>query len=158
MNPPPEYPPPPLPATATQGGEPVTRKVPAERAVWTERMLTALVTGLKGNRWFSLIDKIYRDETLRLAWKKVQSNAGGSGVDGITVDRFNKNCSSGLLVLKEQLQEAAYLPKSVKRVWIPKQRFPVRTWLQNQKWRNHYFAKRGLFSLTQAHAEACRSP
>ena len=67
MNPPPEHPPPPLPATATQGGEPVTRKVPAERAVWTERMLTALVTGLKGNRWFSRIDKIYRVETLRLA-------------------------------------------------------------------------------------------
>lgn len=28
----------------------------------------------------------------------------------------------------------------------------------HQQWRNHYFAKRGLFSLMQAHAEACRSP
>ncbi len=28
----------------------------------------------------------------------------------------------------------------------------------HQRWRNHYFAKLGLFSLTQAHAQACRSP
>jgi RNA-directed DNA polymerase len=83
-------------------------------------MLTALVTGLKGNRWFSLIDKVYRYETLMTAWEKVQSNAGGSGVDGITVKRFAKTCLDGLLVLKEQLQEASYQPKSVKRVWIPK--------------------------------------
>ena len=83
-------------------------------------LMKALVTGLRGNRWFSLIDKIYRAETLRLAWEKVQSNAGGSGVDGITVERFAKTCPNGLLVLKQQLQEASYQPKPVKRVWIPK--------------------------------------
>lgn len=88
--------------------------------VWTERMLTALVTGLKGNRWFRLIDKVYRFETLVAAWEKVRSNAGGSGVDGITVKRFEKTCLDGLLVLKKQLQEASYQPRPVKRVWIPK--------------------------------------
>ena len=77
-------------------------------------MLKALVTGLRGNRWFSLIDKIYRAETLRLAWAKVQSNAGGSGVDGITVERFEKTCPNGLLVLKKQLQ-AAVLPTQVRQ-------------------------------------------
>jgi RNA-directed DNA polymerase len=120
MNKPLESTPPPVPARAQQGGETGARKVPAEPAVWTERMLTALVTGLKGNRWFRLIDKVYRPETLRLAWEKVQSNAGGSGVDGITVKRFAKTCLDGLLGLKEQLQEACYQPKPVKRVWIPK--------------------------------------
>lgn len=120
MNTPPEDSPPPVPARAQQGGEPGAHKVPAEPAVWTERMLTALVTGLKGNRWFRLIDKVFRLETLQLAWGKVQSNAGGSGVDGITVGRFAKDCPSGLLVLKEQLQEATYQPKPIKRVWIPK--------------------------------------
>jgi RNA-directed DNA polymerase len=83
-------------------------------------MLTALVTGRKGKRWFSLIDKVYRTETLQLAWEKVQSNAGGSGVDGITVGRFAKDCPLGLLVLNEQLRQATYQPKPVKRVWIPK--------------------------------------
>lgn len=120
MNPSLESTPPPVPARAQQGGEPGVRKVPAEPAVWTERMLTALVTGLKGNRWFRLIDKVYRPETLQLAWEKVQSNAGGSGVDGITVGRFAKDCPRGLLVLNEQLRQASYQPKPVKRVWIPK--------------------------------------
>lgn len=120
MNATPENSPPPVPARAQQGGEPDARKVPAEPVVWTERMLTALVTGLKGNRWFRLIDKVYRTETLVTAWEKVQSNAGGSGVDGITVKRFAKTCLDGLLVLKKQLQEACYQPKPVKRVWIPK--------------------------------------
>lgn len=92
----------------------------AAPVVWTERMLTALVTGLKGNRWFRLIDKVYRFETLVAAWEKVRSNAGGSGVDGITVKRFEKTCLDGLLVLKKQLQEASYQPRPVKRVWIPK--------------------------------------
>ena len=31
----------------------------AEPTVWTERMLTALETGVKGGKWFRLIDKVY---------------------------------------------------------------------------------------------------
>ena len=121
MNTPKEDNPPPVPARATQGGEAITCRVAgAEPAVWTERMLTALVTGLKGNRWFSLIDKVYAAKTLEAAWEKVRSNAGGSGVDGITVERFAKDCPRGLLALKEQLQEARYQPLPVKRTWIPK--------------------------------------
>jgi len=91
-----------------------------EPTVWTERMLTALERGVKGNRWFSLIDKVARLDTLMSAWAKVQSNAGGCGVDGITIDRFAKDSLNGLLVLKEQLHAATYRPRPVKRVWIPK--------------------------------------
>ena len=32
--------------------------------IWTDRMLTALVNGVKGDQWFSLIDKVYREDTL----------------------------------------------------------------------------------------------
>jgi RNA-directed DNA polymerase len=92
----------------------------AEPGVWTERMLTALARGLKGSQWFSLIDKVYADRTLELAWEKVKSNAGGSGVDNITIARFAKDCPRGLLDLKEQLRKASYQPLPVKRVWIPK--------------------------------------
>ena len=55
-------------------------------------MLTALARGLRGNQWFSLIGKVYADRTLELAWEKVESNAGGSGVDHITIARFAKDC------------------------------------------------------------------
>lgn len=83
-------------------------------------MLMALARGLKGNQWFSLIDKVYAERTLELAWAKVKSNAGGSGVDHITIARFARDCPRGLLDLKEQLRKASYQPRPVKRVWIPK--------------------------------------
>ena len=60
----------------------------AERGVWTENMLIALERGIKGNKWFSLIDKVVSERTLGIAWTKVQSNAGACGVDGITVRHF----------------------------------------------------------------------
>ncbi len=112
--------PPPVPARATQGGDVRSRWGWAEPAVWTERMLTALETGVKGNQWFSLIDKVYAQRTLGLAWEKVRSNAGGSGVDGMTIGRFAKDCPRGLLALNEQLRQATYQPSPVKRCWIPK--------------------------------------
>ncbi len=101
-------------------GEASARVAGAEPGVWTERMLTALARGMRGNQWFSRIDKVYADRTLELAWEKVESNAGGSGVDSITIARFAKDCPRGLLDLKEQLRTASYQPRPVKRVWIPK--------------------------------------
>jgi RNA-directed DNA polymerase len=112
-----------VPARDKQAGETTAarlRVAGAEPGVWTERMQTALVRGVKGNQWFSLIDKVYADRTLELAWAKVESNAGGSGVDNVTVARFAKDCPRGLLDLKEQLRQARYQPLPVKRVWIPK--------------------------------------
>lgn len=114
-----------VPARDKQAGETNAAQTPvrvagAEPGVWTERMLTALARGVKGNQWFSLIDKVYADRTLELAWAKVESNAGGSGVDNITVARFAKDCPRGLFDLKEQLRTASYQPLPVKRVWIPK--------------------------------------
>jgi len=107
-------------ARTKQGGDASHRVAGAAPAVWTERMLTALTRGLKGNQWFSLIDKVYADRTLEQAWEKVRSNAGGSGVDRITIERFAKDGPRGLLDLKEQLRTARYQPLPVKRVWIPK--------------------------------------
>ena len=31
-----------------------------EASIWTERMLAALANGVKGGKWFSLIDKVMR--------------------------------------------------------------------------------------------------
>lgn len=120
MSTPAESKPPSVPARDKQGGDAPGRAAGAAPEVWSERMLTALARGMKGNRWFSLIDKVYADRTLELAWGKVRSNAGGSGVDRMTVERFAKDCPRGLLDLKEQLRTASYQPQPVKRVWIPK--------------------------------------
>ena len=45
-------------------------------------MLAALGNGVKGNKWFSLIDKVYRPTTLQAAWERVKSNRGAAGIDG----------------------------------------------------------------------------
>jgi hypothetical protein len=72
------------------------------------------------NKWFSLIDKVYADRTIGLAWAKVSFNAGACGVDGITVERFGKDSQKRLLAVKEHLKGGSYQPKSVKRVMVPK--------------------------------------
>jgi hypothetical protein len=44
-------------------------------------MLAALENGVKGGRWFSLIDKVYSANNLRSAFAKVKKNRGAAGVD-----------------------------------------------------------------------------
>ena len=83
-------------------------------------MLVALERGVKGNVWFSLIDKTYTDWTLALAWEKVKSNAGACGVDGMTIGHFDKDSRHRLLAVNEHLKGGTYQPKPVKRVMIPK--------------------------------------
>lgn len=112
--------PPGVPATDKQGGEDPWQRHGAERGVWSEKMLAALEEGVRGNRWFSLIDKVYSERTLGLAWEKVRANAGACGVDGITVGRFAKDSQKRLLAVSEQIRRGTYQPRPVKRAWIPK--------------------------------------
>lgn len=92
----------------------------AERGVWSAGMLEALERGVKGGKWFSLIDKVYAERTLAMGWEKVKSNAGACGVDGITVERFEKQAETRLLAVNEHLKRGTYHPQSIKRTWIPK--------------------------------------
>ena len=107
-------------ASDKQAGESQKSKKKAERGVWSEKMLRTLARGVKGGKWFSLIDKVYAERTLSLAWEKVKSNAGACGVDGISIDHFNKDRETRLLAVKEQLKSGSYQPQPVKRVEIPK--------------------------------------
>jgi len=109
-----------VPEKGKQEEETLWQRYGAERGVWSERMLVALENGVKGNQWFSLIDKVYADKTLELAWEKVKSNAGSCGIDGITVSHFSKDSQSRLLAVKEQLRKGEYQPSAAKREWIPK--------------------------------------
>lgn len=109
-----------VPARDKQVEEDLWQRYGAERGVWTEPMLAALERGLQGNKWFSLIDKVWSERTLELAWEKVKSNAGACGVDGITIGRFAKDSQERLLAVKEHLKRGTYQPKPVKRVWINK--------------------------------------
>ncbi len=91
-----------------------------EAGVWTERMLAALGNGVKGGRWYSLMDKVYRRETLWNAWLQVKSNAGAAGVDGQSVERFAERAEQYVEELEIALKEGTYRPQAVRRVDIPK--------------------------------------
>lgn len=86
-------------------------------------MLAALVTASKQgkqSKWFSLIDKVWRDSTLQAAWQQVKSRRGAAGIDGISIARFKAQAPKYLGELAEQLKTGQYRAQAVRRVEIPK--------------------------------------
>lgn len=112
--------PPRVPATAKQDGDVRLRWSWTERAVWTERMLTALEQGVKGGCWFGLMDKVYSPHNLNAAYLQVARNRGAAGIDHVTVKNFGDRLTDELLKLSQQLRDGAYRPQAVRRVHIPK--------------------------------------
>ncbi len=91
-----------------------------EPTVWTERMLTALGNGVKGGRWYSLMDKVHSPGNLQAAWARVRANGGAAGVDRQSISAFQTNAEKHLDELEERLKGNRYQTQAVKRVWIPK--------------------------------------
>ena len=109
-----------VPPRATQAEEVRARWGWTEPTVWTDRMLTTLEQGVKGGRWFSLIDKVYSDDNLFRAYTRVAANGGAAGVDRVRVEDFTARLTDNLDKLARQLRDGQYRPQSVRRVSIPK--------------------------------------
>ena len=90
------------------------------RNIWTERMLAALDNGVKGGKWYSLIDKVYRPETLAAAWQQVKANKGAAGIDRQSIEIFNAKSERYLDELTEALRKGTYQAQPVRRVEIDK--------------------------------------
>lgn len=71
-------------------------------------------------KWYSLIDKIYREENLELAFKLVKRNNGAPGIDGETVSDFAIELEQNIEFLHERLKTNTYEPSPVRRVEIEK--------------------------------------
>src|SRR5437763_15693322 len=107
-----------VPQQAKQAGEVRARWAWAEASVWTDRMLdfgelsraAALENGVKGDVWFSLIDKVYNPKNLWAAWSKSARNKGAAGVDAITTDQYEREAEANLKHLSEQLKLGHYQP------------------------------------------------
>jgi RNA-directed DNA polymerase len=109
-----------VPETAKRAGEIWSRWHWVEPTIWTERMLTALEQGVKGGKWFSLIDKIQPTHTLMRAFFQVASNKGAAGVDHVTIEMFERHLAKDLKKLSEELRTGAYRPQQIRRHYIPK--------------------------------------
>ncbi len=109
-----------VPSEAKQVGDIRDRWSWVEPSVWTERMLTVLENGVKGGKWFSLIDKVYRKNNLRSAFERVRINRGSAGVDHQAIAQFFQRLSENLDYVSELLKTQRYRIQAIKRVWIPK--------------------------------------
>jgi len=103
-----------------RGGDIRDRRPWVKAGVWTERMLAALEDGVKGGKWFSLMDKVYARKNLEAAWDQVRRNRGAAGVDGQSVAKFQAQASKYLDELEREMKDGAYRPQGVRRHWIPK--------------------------------------
>ena len=68
-----------------------------------------------------LMEKILTNDNLNKAFKKVKSNKGAGGVDGMDVDELLSYLKDNGKQLKQQLMEGKYKPNPVRRVEIPKE-------------------------------------
>lgn len=91
-----------------------------EPLVWTDKMLAALERGVKGGKWFSLIDKVWYPPNLESAWKQVAANRGSAGIDNISIKHYRRHVKERLNRTSELLKQDKYRPAGVKRVWIDK--------------------------------------
>ena len=103
-----------------QAGEIRERWSWVEPTVWTDRMLTALEEGVKGGKWYSLMDKVSALANLRSAWRKVRASGGAPGVDHQTIEMFERQREENLEKLSRTLREGSYRPQAIRRRWIPK--------------------------------------
>jgi len=107
-------------AEGKRAGEAMRQRYGAEPAIWTERMLATLETGVKGGQWYSLIDKLYPTAALAAAFAAVKANRGAAGVDHVSIEDYAANLDANLARLSEALRAGSYRPQAIRRHYIPK--------------------------------------
>jgi RNA-directed DNA polymerase len=92
------------PVSGYQGTEPFVAKPTSESPASAEQ----------------LMEEVCDRENLVRAWKRVRSNQGSPGADGMTIDDAKDHLREHWPSIRSQLLEGTYQPKPVKRVEIPK--------------------------------------
>jgi RNA-directed DNA polymerase len=75
----------------------------------------------KAVKFYSLYDKVWREDVLWEAWQQVKANHGAPGVDGVTIEEIVAQGQEAAMIgrLAEQLRAKTYRFQPVRRVDIP---------------------------------------
>ena len=96
--------------------------MPSSNTVQT--LQTALQAKAKAEptfRFYSLWDKIFRQDVLREAYRRCRANHGAPGVDGVSFAQIEeRGAESWLGEVRQELIDGNYRPQPLLRVWIPK--------------------------------------
>jgi RNA-directed DNA polymerase len=94
---------------------------PIDKVRRLQRKLWAAAKQSEGRRFHALYDRIYRDDVLVEAWRRVRANRGAAGVDRVTLEAVEGYGVERMLgELARDLREGVYRPALVRRVEIPK--------------------------------------
>ncbi len=76
----------------------------------------------KGVKFYTLYDKLWREDVLWEAWRQVKANQGAPGIDGKSIEAIVLSGQEGEMIsqLSRQLREKTYRFQAVRRVDIPK--------------------------------------
>ena len=102
------------------------REAPAERGGRNLPMAAEGASSVTARRGYSctgtenLMEAVVERENMLIAYKRVVSNKGAAGVDGMTVAELKPYLQTHWRRIKEQLLEGSYKPQPVLRVEIPK--------------------------------------
>jgi RNA-directed DNA polymerase len=107
-------------AGKTEPNNPLGRK-PVDNVRALQRRLWVAAKRRSERRFHALIDRIWRDDVLLEAWRRVKRNRGSAGVDAQTIAEVERLGVGKLLKeLQIELRAGKYRPKAVLRRYIPK--------------------------------------
>jgi group II intron reverse transcriptase/maturase len=99
-----------------------TSVMDVERRVEIIQQEIPFTTSINGRRIYSIFAKgiPITKSMVWQAYKKVRSNKGSGGIDGISLDAFKSDLNNNLYKLWNRLSSGSYFPKAVREVLIPK--------------------------------------
>ncbi len=94
---------------------------PIDKVRELQRRLYIAAKRKRERRFHALYDRIWRSDVLLEAWKRVRSNKGAAGIDGVTLSMIEQQgVAEFLRELQATLRAGEYRPQPVRRRYIPK--------------------------------------
>jgi group II intron reverse transcriptase/maturase len=107
--------------TGMTGSNSPDGRPPTDNVRYLQRRLWAAAKRSPGRRFHALMDRIWRDDVLWEAWRRVRRNRGSAGVDRQTLAEIEQHGAERLVhELGAALRNGRYRPQPVLRRYIPK--------------------------------------